>query len=33
MEHLDWNNRIIFVPDSKTIEGRRMVPMSDAGVA
>jgi hypothetical protein len=26
---LDWNNRIIFVSDSKTAEGRRMIPMSD----
>ena len=29
MENLDWNNRIIFVPDSKTAGGRRMIPMSD----
>ena len=28
-ENLDWSNRMIFVPDSKTPEGRRMVPMSD----
>jgi len=28
-ENLDWNNRIIFVPDSKTAAGRRMIPMSD----
>src|SRR6266516_4050060 len=28
-ENLDWNNRIIFVPDSKTADGRRMIPMSD----
>lgn len=28
-ENLDWNNRIIFVPDNKTVEGRRMIPMSD----
>lgn len=28
-ENLDWNNRVIFVPDSKTPEGRRMIPMSD----
>ena len=28
-ENLDWSNRIIFVPDSKTPEGRRMIPMSD----
>ena len=27
--YLDWNNRIIFVPDSKTVDGRRMIPMSD----
>jgi integrase len=27
-ENLDWNNRTIFVPDSKTPEGRRLVPMS-----
>ena len=29
IEHLDWKNRTIFVPDSKTEEGRRTVPMSD----
>jgi integrase len=29
LEDLDWNNRIIFVPDSKTADGRRMIPMSD----
>lgn len=28
IENLDWENRIIFVPDSKTPEGRRLVPMS-----
>jgi len=28
-ENLDWSNRIIFVSDSKTPEGRRMIPMSD----
>ena len=28
-ENLDWTNRIIFVPDSKTVDGRRMIPMSD----
>jgi integrase len=27
--NLDWDNRIIFVPDSKTPEGRRTIPMSD----
>jgi integrase len=29
IENLDWRNRIIFVPDSKTPDGRRMIPMSD----
>ena len=28
IENLDWPNRVIFVPDSKTAEGRRLVPMS-----
>ena len=28
IENLDWKNRVIFVPDSKTAEGRRLVPMS-----
>jgi integrase len=28
IENLDWENRLIFVPDSKTAEGRRLVPMS-----
>ena len=28
VENLDWQNRMIFVPDSKTAEGRRLVPMS-----
>ena len=28
IEDLDWGNRVIFVPDSKTPEGRRLVPMS-----
>jgi integrase len=28
IENLDWENRVIFVPDSKTPEGRRVVPMS-----
>jgi site-specific recombinase XerD len=27
IENLDWNSRLIFVPDSKTPEGRRLVPM------
>ena len=29
IENLDWKNRIIFVPDSKTPHGRRMIPTSD----
>ena len=29
IENLDWENRLIFVPDSKTTEGRRLVPMSN----
>jgi integrase len=28
IENLDWQNRAILVPDSKTSEGRRLVPMS-----
>jgi integrase len=28
IENLDWKNRVIYVPDSKTAEGRRLVPMS-----
>ncbi len=28
IENLDWQNLVIFVPDSKTPEGRRLVPMS-----
>jgi site-specific recombinase XerD len=28
IENLDWQNRVIFVPDSKTAEGCRLVPMS-----
>jgi len=28
IENLDWEKRLIFVPDSKTPEGRRLVPMS-----
>ena len=28
-ENLDWNNRIMFVPDSKTADGRRMIPMCE----
>lgn len=29
VEHLDWANRMIHVPDSKTETGERYVPMSD----
>jgi integrase len=29
IEDLDWKTRIIFVPDRKTPDGRRMIPMSD----
>jgi len=29
IENLDWERKIIFVPDSKTPDGRRMIPMSD----
>jgi integrase len=29
IQDLDWKTRIIFVPDSKTPDGRRMIPMSD----
>jgi integrase len=29
IENIDWANKFIFVPDSKTTDGRRMVPMSD----
>jgi integrase len=28
IENLDWRDRVIFVPDSKTAEGRGLVPMS-----
>ena len=28
IENLEWHNRVIFVPDSKTAQGRRVVPMS-----
>ena len=29
IENLDWESRVIFVPDSKTEEGRRRVRMSN----
>lgn len=28
IENLNWENHVVFVPDSKTPEGRRLVPMS-----
>jgi integrase len=29
IENIDWNGRVIFVPDSKTPNGRRLVPVTD----
>ena len=29
IEDVDWNNRVFFIPDSKTENGRRFVPLSD----
>lgn len=29
IENIDWNNRMIFNPNSKTVRGRRFIPMSD----
>ena len=29
IENINWTDKVIFVPDSKTPDGRRMVPMSD----
>jgi integrase len=29
IENLDWKDRTIFVPDSKTPDGRRVIPMND----
>jgi site-specific recombinase XerD len=29
IENLDWKNKLILIPDSKTPEGRRFIPMSD----
>ena len=29
IENVDWRARNIFIPDSKTLEGRRTIPMSD----
>ena len=33
IENIDWPNKLIFVPDSKTPSGRRRVPMSDRVLA
>jgi integrase len=33
IENIDWMNKLIFVPDSKTPSGRREVPMSDRVLA
>ena len=32
-EHINWDTKVIYVPDSKTPAGRREVPMSDRVVA
>ena len=29
IEDIDWNSRVLFIPDSKTPNGRRFVPISD----
>jgi integrase len=29
IEDIDWNDRVFFIPDSKTDNGRRFVPLSD----
>jgi len=29
IKDIDWNNRVFFIPDSKTDNGRRFVPLSD----
>jgi integrase len=33
IENIDWMNKLIFIPDSKTPNGRRKVPMSDRVMA
>jgi integrase len=33
IENIDWMNKLIFIPDSKTQSGRRKVPMSDRAMA
>lgn len=32
IEHIDFKAKLLFVPDSKTLEGRRSVPLSDRAV-
>jgi integrase len=32
-EHINWDTKVIYVPDSKTLAGRREVPMSDRVLA
>jgi len=29
IENIDWTNRVVFNPDSKTAKGRRFIPLSD----
>jgi len=29
IENVDWNNRLVFNPNSKTAKGRRFIPLSD----
>jgi integrase len=31
IENIDWNNKVIFNPTSKTAKGRRFIPMSERG--
>lgn len=33
IENIDWMNKSIFIPDSKTANGRRKVPISDRAMA
>ncbi len=33
IENINWKDKVIFVPDSKTPDGRRLVPMSDRVVS
>jgi hypothetical protein len=32
IENLNWESRVIFVPDIKTPEGRRLAPKSQRGL-